>query len=257
MTAVLDKPAAVVNAEQGADGTVVPEANKLLAKDLHTALSDALLFTSAPSARLPFLEVIRLEFGGGQLVASATDRFVLGVSRVAYTGAAFDMMLASADAKTLIKFAKTAKRDESAREVAIEATDVDKLSQAHALTFRFSTGESMTVRGQDYTPIKWRQLVPADSARMGGIVGMGYTPALLAKFSKVRPDEAGAGARMVVYPSVTSDGRPGPTAIRIGENFIGLLMPVRPPSGEDWTYERPGWIDQAPSVAVSGPEGGR
>ncbi|MBU8821070.1 hypothetical protein KL864_35010 [Mycolicibacterium goodii] len=84
-----------------------------------------------------------------------------------------------------------------------------------------------------------------------------YTPALLAKFTKVWPDETAAGARAVVCPSVTSDGRPGPTAIRIGENVIGLLMPVRPPSGEDWTYERPGWLDQAPSVAVRGAEGGR
>jgi hypothetical protein len=204
-------------------------------------LSDAVLFTSPASARLPFLEVIRLEFGGGQLVASATDRFVLGVSRVEYTGAAFDMMLSSSDAKTLIRFAKTAKRDEAVREVTIEVAGVDALPQA---TFRFSTGESMTVRGQDYTPVKWRQLMPADSARMGGIVGMGYTPALLAKFTKVRVDEAGAGAKMVVCPSVTSDGRPGPTAIRIGENFVGLLMPVRPLSGEDWTYE-PARVDRS------------
>lgn len=259
MTSVLDTPAVVEDAVQDADGAVVavPEVNTMKAKALHTVLSDAVLFTSPPSARLPFLEVIRLEFGGGQLVASATDRFVLGVSRAEYAGAEFTIMLASADAKTLIQMAKTTKRDEGAREVTIEAADVDRLSQAQSLTFRFNTGESMTVRGQDATSIKWRQLVPADNTRMGGIVGMGYTPSLLAKFCRVRPDEAGSGTQMVVFPSVTSQGRPGPTTIRIGENFIGLLMPVRPPSGEDWTYERPGWIEQPASVAVSGPEGGR
>lgn len=61
------------------------EVNTLKAKALFTVLSDALLFTSPPSARLPFLEAVRLEFGQGQLVAAATDRFVLGVSRVDYT----------------------------------------------------------------------------------------------------------------------------------------------------------------------------
>lgn len=251
MTSVLDKPVVVEAAVAGAETGAPAEPNVLKAKALHTALSDALLFASPASAKLPFLEVVRLEFGGGRLVASATDRFTLGISRVEYTGAALDMLLSSTDAKTLIKFAKTAKRDEGWREVTVEVAEGDSLPQ---VTFRFSTGESVTVRGQDYTPVKWRQLVPADSARMGGIVGMGYTPALLAKFTKVRPDEA--GAQMMVFPSMTAAGRPGPTAIRVGEDFIGLLMPIGRAAGEVWEYERPGWVQEAPSVAAGGPEGG-
>lgn len=244
MTSVVDKPVVV-------EAAVPAEPNVLKAKALHTALSDALLFASPASAKLPFLEVVRLEFGGGRLVASATDRFTLGVSRVEYTGATFDMMVSSTDVKTLIKFAKTAKRDEGWREVTVEVVEGDSLPQ---VTFRFSTGESVTVRGQDYTPVKWRQLVPADSARMGGIVGMGYTPALLAKFTKVRAGEA--GAQMMVFPSMTSAGRPGPTAIRVGEDFMGLLMPVGRAAGEVWEYQRPGWIQEVPGVAAGGPEGG-
>ncbi len=255
MTSVLDRPVVVEGEPQDvADSVVVAEANTLTAKALFTVLADALLFTSPPSARLPFLEAVRLEFGGGQLVAAATDRFALGVSRVDYTGEGFAMMLAGDDAKTLVKIAKTAKRDEGLREVTVEVADADVLPE---VTFRFSTGESMRVRGVDVTFPKWRQLVPADASRMGGIVGMGYDPARLLKFTKVRPDEAGAGARMVVFPSVTSDGRPGPTAIRVGEHFVGALMPVRPPTGDDWTYQRPGWLDETATAAASGPEGDR
>jgi hypothetical protein len=34
---------------------------------------------------------------------------------------------------------------------------------------------------------------------------------------------------------LTSDGRPGPTAIRIGQDLNGLLMPFRAPGGEERT----------------------
>lgn len=243
MTSVLDKPT-VVTAD------AVREANTLKAKDLHTALSDALLFAAAPSVRLPFLEAVRLEFSSDRLVAAATDRFVLGVSRVDYTGQAFTMTLAGTDAKALVKLAKTVKRDEGSRVVVIDAPDQDL---APVVTFRFSTGEAMTVRGLDAEFPKWRHLVPTDDARMGGIVGMGYNPSLVSKFTKVRPDEAGAGARMVVFPTRTESGQLGPTAIRIGENFMGLLMPIRAP-GDSWRYDRPGWFDKSVDVAVNGPE---
>jgi hypothetical protein len=85
---------------------------------------------------------------------------------------------------------------------------------------------------------------------MGGVVGMGYTPTYLGRFTKARADEHGAGAQMVVFPSVTSSGKPGPTAIRIGEDFFGLLMPIRPP-GDEWQFQRPSWLDEAPSLAAS------
>jgi hypothetical protein len=218
----------------------------MTAKALFTAVSDALLFAAPTTAKLPFLEAVRLEFGGGQLLAVATDRFVLGVSRVDYAGEAFMVMVAGADAKALVKMAKTVKRDESSREVTIEV-----VGAGEQVTFRFSTGEAMTVRGLDVQFPKWRQLLPSDTSRMGGIVGMGYTPAYLGRFTRVRADEQASGAQMVVFPSVTSSGKPGPTAISIGENFFGLLMPVRPP-GDEWQFQRPGWIDVDASVAVSG-----
>ena len=46
------------------------------------------------STKLPMLEAVRLEFGNGQLVAVATDRFALGASKVAYSGASLMVMIA-------------------------------------------------------------------------------------------------------------------------------------------------------------------
>ena len=231
----------------------VPEVNTLKAKALYTALSDAILFTAAKAVGLPMLEAIRLEFGGGQLIAVATDRFFVGASRVEYSGAAFDMLLEAADAKTLIKMAKTAKRDEGWREVTVEVADADTRPE---VTFRFNSGESVTVRGSDLDFPKWRHLIPADNSRMGGIVGMGYAPARLAQFTKVRPDEP--GRQIALFPSVTSRGTPGPCAIRVGVNFMGALMPLRPAEGgEEWTYRRADWLSAPASVSASGPEAGR
>lgn len=243
MTSVLESPAAVdVSVEEGS----TPAVNTMKAKALHTALSDAVIFAAPSTARLPLLEAVRLEFGGGQLVAVATDRFVLGASRVEYVGEAFMMMVAGADAKALVKLAKTAKRDEKVREVTIEVVDAGA-----EVTFRFSTGESLTVRGLDAQFPKWRQLLPADTSRMGGIVGMGYVPAYMGRFTKARAEEQATGAMMVVFPAVTSSGKPGPTAIQIGENFFGMLMPVRPP-GDEWMFHRPGWLDVDVHAAASG-----
>ncbi len=244
MTSVLESPVAIE--ECAPEGVSAPVVNTMKAKALHTALSDAVLFAAPTTARLPFLEAVRLEFGGGQLVAVATDRFVLGASKVVYSGEAFMMMVAGADAKALAKMSRTAKGDENTREVTIEVVDAGA-----QVTFRFSTGESMLVRGFDVQFPKWRQLLPSDASRMGGIVGMGYVPAYMGRFTKARAEEQATGAMMVVFPSVTSSGKPGPTAIRIGEDFFGMLMPVRPP-GDEWTYHRPDWLAADVHGAISG-----
>ena len=57
----------------------------------------------------------------------------------------------------------TGKREESTREVVVEVAEADA-----AVTFRFSTGEVMTVRGLDVVFPKWRHLLPSDASRMGG-----------------------------------------------------------------------------------------
>ncbi|MGB8403487.1 MAG: hypothetical protein WCE30_05320 [Mycobacterium sp.] len=253
MTVVLDAPVVAEADVQDVAEATVPEVNSLKAKALFTVLSDALLFTSKVVG-LPMLEAVRLEFGGGWLVAAATDRFALGISRVEYSGVAFDMVLGGADANTLVKMAKTGKRDEGWREVTVEVAEVNDLP---LVTFRFTSGESLTVRGSDVSFPRWRELVPADATRMGRAVGVGYDPARLAQFAKVRPDEAGGrGGKMAVFPTVSTSGGSGPTAIRIGENFIGVLMPIRPPAGQDWAYERPDWLTKTVDTAAGDSEGG-
>lgn len=244
MTVVLDRPQVSEGLDRGDESASVT--GVLKAKALHTAVADALLFAAPPSMMLPQLEAVRLEFTDGQLVAAATDRFALGVSRVDYHGPAATLCVAGSDAKALVKMARTLKRDEKSREVTVE-----RLDGGAQVMFRFSTGESMTVRGLDVEFPKWRHLIAVDDSRMGEVVGMGYSPTLVARFGKVRPDEHGPGARMVMFPTVQQSGRPGPTVVRVGEDFIGLLMPIRPEGGHLWGYQRPGWLDGPASAGAA------
>lgn len=219
-----------------------PVRNVLKASDLYTAIADAVNFMAPTAVNLPMLDAMSLEFTPGQLIVAATDRFTLGVSRVEYSGAAFTVLIAGKDAKALVKMAKTLKRDERSREVEAEFAE-----SGDAVTFRFSSGEALTVRAQDLAFPKWRHLLPSDESRMGSVEGTGYAPSLLAKFAKVRVDER---HKMAVFPTAQQSGRPGPTIIRIGPDFIGLVMPVRAVGDSGWRYDRPDWVDATASSAA-------
>ena len=77
----------------------------------------------------------------------------------------------------------------------------------------------MTVRGLDVEFPQWRHLIASDERGMGSVLGMGYNPALVAKFGKVRPGE---GERMVVFPSLSAPGRPGPGRVLSGSVMTSL-----------------------------------
>jgi hypothetical protein len=232
MTAVLDRPAAE---DQGTEAAA-PVVNSMSAKDLHTVVSDALNFAASTSVNIPAFAAVRFEVTDGQFVAIATDSYVLGVSRVDYAGAAFVLTVGIGDAKNLARITKTVKRAEASRTVEI---DIDDLR----VSFRFSTGEALTVTGLDVQYPQWRRLIPSTDERMApaGVVGTGYNPAALAKFSRVRPEER--SRRAVLFPT-RSECALAPTVVQIGEDFIGAVMPTKP-AGDAEAYQPPAWIAAA------------
>lgn len=230
-TAILDR---TVSPVVESEGDVAPPLNQLKAKALFTVISDALVFSAPATMMLPVLNAVRIEAVEGNLVAVATDRFVLGASRVDYRGEPFEVLIHGDDARRLVKIAKTAKKDEPFREVTI---DVETPSKGPvALTFRFTSGEALTLTGLDLEFVKWRQMIVADEQLMGSVVGTRYASPYMARFAKVRPDER---RFMDVYPTQLENGQSGRTAIRIGEDFCGLIMPVR---SEDQRYRLPAWV---------------
>lgn len=204
-----------------------------LAKALWTAVSDALNFVASPAARMPILESVRIESDGTSLVAVATDRLTLGASRVDCSGEPFAVTVSAKDARDLARMARTGNSAQAWREVTVSASH-------QGAEFRFSSGESMAVRGREEFP-RWRPLIPRDDKAMGAVgVGVGFDPVLLAKFGKVRAEEP-LGRRMVLLPTMPHPGRPGPTVVQIGPDFIGLIMPVRI-GGTEIIYDPPAWL---------------
>lgn len=237
MTAILDRrDSSDTPAGTGPADVAASPVGRLKAAALFTAVSDALNFVAAEPSVVAVLAGVRLEAFDGQLVAVATDRFVLGVSRVHYSGAAFSVTVSTQDARALARMAKTLKRD-GWREATVEV-------DATAVSFRFSTGESMTVPGMDGDYPDWRHLIPPTDQRMGAVIGVAYDPVFLAKFAKVRTDER--LRNMVVFPAMT-DARLNATVVQVGEDFIGA---VRPAHKDEQRYERPGWLASPAVVAA-------
>lgn len=213
------------------------------ASDLFRIMNDALQFVSAPIG-VPAIESVRIETTPNDadtvnLIGVATDRFVLGASRVIADGdAGVGFTLATSDVKNVLRIAKTAKRDASWRRVTI---DVD--TDAGRISFTFSSGENVTVNAIGDEFPRWRQLLAADAdaiARPAG--GLGVDPLKLATFSRVA---AAKESPMRMFPGVDDAGRLKPVHVIIGDDFYGLVMPVRAPADNGsqlFTHGTPGWL---------------
>ncbi len=233
MTALLENcPPDETTGPAEAPETAAPVApNTMLARDLHHAVADAIHFAAAVADNVPAIAVVHLEARSDHMVAVATNRYVLGATKVAYAGAVFSLDVGVDDAKVLARMAKTAKRDEKWREVQITVADAE-------VTFRFTSGEALTVRDADVSFPTWRRLLPSSDDRMGKVAGVGVNPIMLARFAKVHNE----GARMSLFPTATPDGtKTGLTVVQIGDHFTGLIMPWRSPDGVE-SYTLPDWV---------------
>jgi len=210
--------------------------NTLKAADLHRILTAAKAFASTDPT-MPMLGTVRIEATETHIIAVATDRFTLGVARADYAGEAFIATLDRSHVDTLIKMAKTVKRDESWREVTVDIVDAVHTYEPTVIEFRFTTGESLSVRTSDHDFPKFRQLIPSatllETENVTPVKLASFDASKLAQFTKVPGHE-----RMALW---IRDSKP--TVVRIGDDFIGLIMPVRQPEGTVWTT--PEWLAAA------------
>lgn len=219
------------------------------AVELHRILADAIPFASREDM-LPVINCVHLEAGGGHLVAAATDRFVLGASRAEYRGAKFELSLPLQHARTLERIARAPRSQHRTRKVALAY-------RAGGLTCSFSTGETITVSRQTTSRPKrarngrfqsnsmppfpaWRQLIPATKTHEPVPNIFGISPEKIARFSHVR----GGYGQMQVFIS-------GPAkiiAVRIGDDFVGGIMPIRLPDDTAAAWTRPQWLETPEAV---------
>jgi hypothetical protein len=110
------------------------------------------------------------------------------------------------------------------------------------VVFTFSTGETVTVTAMHEEFPRWRQLLVADvEAMTRPTSGIGADPLKFAQFARIA---AAKEAPMQLFAGITAAGGLKPVHVRIGEDFYGLLMPVRSPSTNLFTYEAPEWLNR-------------
>lgn len=194
--------------------------------------------------QLPILTNIKLWTNQKWLVASATDRFRVGMKRVpaeeAETWPAFEALLPTSAARSILTTFKaskgndpTLKLDFDDAKVTVTASGglfsgVADLSAAYWLY-----AESKNALFPDLTNVLAEAVKAAPAP-----AGQGFSPFLLADFKAVALDR---NAAIVIKPTVRGDEKksPGPMLV-LAEDFVGALMGRRfhdieqTPDGEDW-----------------------
>jgi hypothetical protein len=226
-------------------GVGVVDIAMVKAAELHRWLSDVQPFAGTDDT-LPMLTGTHVEWDGKRFLAATTDRFTLGISKldVPEPGVSdgglkdVEFMLARNDVAALLRIAKTAKRDEDWRQVTISRVgEIPKGCTVPTFTYRFTffSGETLTVKPFDAEFPKFKQLIPSGPPVARALSA--FTVDYLAKFAKVTTDRA---RRIQLYSFDDNEfGGAKPTVALIGDNFIGLIMPVR---CEDAKWVKPGWI---------------
>jgi len=125
------------------------------AAELHRWLSDVLPFAGTDDT-LPMLRCIKVESDGKRLLAATTDRFTMGVSKLGIPQADspgggivdplddVEFLLGHSDVATLLKIAKTARRDSEWRLVTIrKASEIPSgcTVPVFSYEFAFATGD--------------------------------------------------------------------------------------------------------------------
>jgi len=161
---------------------------------------------------LPMLRALKFETTDDNktLTVVATNRYTLGTYRMEWDGGEVDALLDLDDVKTLLAYAKKA-----AKYNRIALTFTDKTAEA----FDFERRVEFRLMECDF--VKWAAILPSASQdHADRIDRIGFNPAFMASFAKA----AERGLPMIL----TMPGRPDkPVRIDIGENFTGLIMPVR------------------------------
>lgn len=181
-----------------------------------------LVRTTSSDASLPAFSSIRLHTAGGQLHGWSTDRFRAGHAVVSVDGELpGPVLLHRSDASTVAKALK------GSVEVTVVLAD-----DGHTLTFT-GAGQSVTatVTGNENFPNVPKAL-PTD---------LPDTPALAAFQPKYLADFAAIGARRkVTQLHVVAAAGMKATAVRIGDDYRGWVMPVADPKGTP--DEGPTWL---------------
>ncbi|HJT92940.1 MAG TPA: hypothetical protein VJ777_13490 [Mycobacterium sp.] len=221
------------------------------AHDLHRLLAETIPF-SHPYDDLPSINGVLLTFDGDNLLAVATDRFMLGISRYGLPEdergktPPFRIGIRLSDAQNLLRHAKTVKADRHARTVTIDVDEHGKVDIADSSApglFSFDSPRGMDIVARLdptlFTFPNWEKLLHYSGERTP-VSLVEFSADKLAAFLKV----AGERPIQLMFRSAVSV-----VEILIGRepDFVGLMMPRRPVD----VMTLPDWIPAPPAEEKS------
>lgn len=206
----------------------------------------AVLPHTAADGYVPVITCVRVEITDGRFLAVATDRYTLGVAWSDLTAwdeeAATDQSGAAcifaSDWRRLFAFLRPHRKEVATWVLTDESLNVTV------------KGESLSVRTVDVNFVTWRRLIgnlTEKSATGSGTPVMRFKPVLVGHFLQTAK-ALGEDTSTMVW-NFGSEHTDAPL-IRIGDNFIGLLMPQRMPDGPPAIDLSPLGIESAKAVAA-------
>lgn len=203
----------------------------IIRTDLVRVLTEASLF--ACKSDLPVLNSVRLEATGTHLLAIASDRFVMGVSSARYEGRPFAITLPMAGVKLVLGACKL--------QVGWKP-EVDLRVTPKGTLLHVTIAETVVTvpTFQEFPYPDWRKLLSESNEATEAVGAVGLNPQYLAKFGKI-------GTKGSFY--LQSPSRP--VKVRVGETFVGLIMPLHlRDENAAAAWELPEWL-LAPEDSVT------
>lgn len=200
----------------------------LLAADLQRVITEAALFAYQDET-LPSINSVRFEATGIRLIAVGTDRFTLGCSSTPFESEPFSFGLRLEHARLIGQVAGPGRGGgRKLRKAELKTTPKGGEIQAS-----FGTGEK--VRVPIFTDVfpSWRKLIKDEVLDGESTSIITLNPEKLARFGRIKRDSERmtmmlAGANKVVV-------------VRIDDDFIGLVMPIRC----DQAWALPEWLPKS------------
>ena len=212
-----------------------PHVYTIKATELARLIRPVMPFAEATSYGLPILNAVHLTSADGYLVARATDRYCIGIQRVAVEGAkpglAFSLPLAAA--KSMLAMFKPARQADPELTLTFTTDSVPEVRVVATGGFALMDSGSMAWSG-----------VPGDYPRVTDALDKGVkateivslNPHLLTKFAVAQ--KLGEPMKMQMA------GPLSPVLVSIGDDFVGAIQPVR--NGDEPVTIWTGCITEAP-----------
>lgn len=190
--------------------------------ELRTLVARVIPFTSNDKYSLPVLESIYLQGKGDYLLATATDRYIVGISRVKLEGAdGFDALVKVKDVRHILATFKSRKDIITSVTLTTSGSGQDNNLTVTLADGMFADADDLTARYSlvDGEFPKISKLF-SEWVASTEVTGTGYNPAYLAKFAHV----TGSLGEPI---KISGGGSSKPTIVQAGDYFLGGIMPVR------------------------------